>query len=327
MIVVTGGTGHVGNVLLRHLAAQGTTGVHVLVRSTSNTAPIAGLDVRLVEGDVCDYESLVTAFRGADVVYHLAGIVSISGGGYERLRKANVEGTRNVLAACRDAGVGRLVYASSVHAFVRLPHGTCLTEETPIDPTQAHGVYDRTKAEATLLVLEAAKQGLDVVIVYPSGIIGPYDFRPSHTGAMVLASARGRLGAYVKGAYNFVDVRDVAQGLVAAAEKGRPGEAYLLTGYEISVRDLLQTVARFGGTHAPRVRLPLGFTQAVSFIIPAYYRVTRQQPLFTTYSLGVVSSNCWMSNEKARRELGFSPRPLEETLEDTVRWFREQGML
>jgi len=327
MIVVTGATGFVGNVLLRELVAGGAKDVRALVRAGRPTRTIADLPVEVVAGDILDYDSLARAFRGADVVYHTAGIVSIGSGGYEKMRETNVGGTRNVLAACREAGVGRLVYTSSVHAFVRPPKGVCLTKAADIDPDRAYGAYDRTKAEATLLVRQAVAEGLDAVVLHPTGIIGPYDFRPSDTGEMVLACAQHRLGAYVHGAYDFVDARDVARGLIAAAEKGRRGESYLLAGHETSVKDLLHTIELASGVPAPRLRLPVRFVRAVSFLIPVYYRLTRQRPLFTRYSLEVITSGCDMSNEKAVRELGFSPRPLRETIEDTVAWFKEQRML
>lgn len=335
MIVVTGATGLVGNALLRRLAAireDGVTGplagpVRTIVRRGSNASSIAGLGVEVVEGDTRDLDSLVAAFRGADVVFHLAGFISIGRDTLESLRAVNVAGTKNVLEACRVAGIRRLVYASSIHAFVEPPMGTCTTESTPIDPERARGAYAKTKAEATQLVLAAARQGLDVVIVFPSGILGPYDFRPSPTGAMVLAAVRRKLGAYVDGAYNFVDVRDVADGLVAALERGRPGEGYILAGDEITVYDLLHTIEEVSGSPAPRLHLNFNLVRGVSFLIPAYYWATRQTPLFTKYSLDVISSNCAMSSAKARAELGYRPRPLRETLDDTVRWFQEQGML
>ena len=283
--------------------------------------------MEVVEADVRRYDSLLQAFRGADVVFHVAGIVSIAGGGFKRLQETNVGGTRNVLAACREAGVRRLIYTSSVHAFVDWPVGTCLEETTVIDPLRVRAPYAKTKAEATLLVLDATKQGLDAVVVFPTGIIGPHDFRPSDTGQLVLECSRGRLKASVPGAYNFVDVRDVAQGLMAAAKKGRAGEGYILAGHEITVGDLLQRVELITGEPAPSLCLPLGFVRALSFLFPAYYWITRERPLFTTYSLDVISSNCFMSHEKADRELGFSPRPFRETMEDTLRWFRGQGSL
>jgi dihydroflavonol-4-reductase len=327
MIVVTGAGGHVGNVLLRQLVALGAGPVRGTLRPGGSTKATVGLDVEVIEADVRDNESLLRAFQGADVVFHTAGIVSITRGGSKRLKETNVDGTRNVLAACRKAGVGRLVYTSSVHAFAEPPPGTCLDEAQTIDPSRAIGAYARTKAEATLLVLDAAADGFDAVVVYPSAIRGHHDFRPSHTGALIAACSRGALKAFVPGAYNFVDVRDVAHGLVAAAEKGRRGEGYIVAGNEITVSELLHALARATGAPPPRWQVPFGLVRSLSFLFPAYYWATRQRPLFTTYSLNVIASNCSMSSEKAHRELGFSPRALRETIQDTVRWFTEQGML
>jgi dihydroflavonol-4-reductase len=327
MIVVTGGTGHLGNALLHALAAEGTTDVRVLVRRGRSSAAITDLGLQMVDADIRDYESLVRAFQGADVVYHVAGIVSIAETGLKRLRETNVEGTRNVVNACREVGVRRLVYTSSVHAFVEPASGTYLRETCDIDPERVRGPYARTKAEATRIVLEAVREGMDAVIVFPSAIIGPYDSRPSHLGQLMLDSARGHLPAAVRGAYDFVDVRDVAQGLIAAAREGRRGEGYILGGHRVTIDGLLKTVELITGARAPRLCLPLGFAKTVSVFMPAYYRVRRQQPRFTTYSLHVVSSNSLMSHEKAERELGFSPRPFEETVRDGLQWFQEQGML
>lgn len=335
MIVVTGATGHVGNALLRALAERRARGaetgfggpLRALVRRQSDTSSLNGLDVELVEADLGEVTSVAEAFRGADAVFHVAGLISIGGERLERLRTTNVQGTQNVIEACRLAGVRRLVYTSSVHAFVEPPHGTPTDESTPIDPARAHGAYGKTKAAATQSVFAAAQEGLDAVVVFPSGIIGPYDFRPSHTGQFILSVLRRRLGAYVDGAYNFVDVRDVAAGLIAALERGRSGEGYLLAGHEVSVIELLRTIEELSGVPAPRLRLHFGFVRAVSFLTPAYYRITRQKRVFTTYSLDVIASNCCMDSSKAARELGFSPRPLRETLDDTIRWFRQQEML
>jgi dihydroflavonol-4-reductase len=312
---------------VRTLVAEGAGPVRALARPTSDLTPLAGLDVEMVTGDVHDHASLVRAFAGADVVFHLAGIVSIARGGFRKLQKTNVEGTRNVLSACREAGARRLVYCSSIHAFAVPPPGTGLTEESLVDPSRASGSYDRSKAEATLVVREAIGQGLDAVMIFPTGVIGPYDYRPSHTGELIIQSARGRLGAYLDGAYDFVDVRDVAAGLSAAAAKGRAGEGYILAGHNVTVWDLLHTIEAVTGTPAPRLHMPFRLVRAVSFLIPVYYWATRQKPLFTTYSLDVISSGCTMINEKAERELGYRPRPFRETMEDTVRWFREQRML
>jgi len=332
MIAITGAAGHVGNALVRALVERqkdnATGPVRAVVRPGRDTSScFAGLDVEVVEADLLNPSAVAKALAGADVVFHLAGIVSITKERFERLHEANVTGTRNVLAACRAAKVGRLVYTSSIHAFVEPPRGTCTDETTPIDPDLVHSPYAKTKAEATQLVFDAARQGLDAVVVFPSGIIGPYDFRPSQTGQLVLDLARGRVKAWVDGGYNFVDVRDVAEGIIAASQYGGQGEGYVLSGEEIRVWDLFQTVAELSGTPAPRLHVNMRLLRALSPLIPLYYWATRQEPLFTSMSLEVICSNCAMSCAKAQRELGFSPRPLRDTLGDTVGWFREQGRL
>jgi len=334
VIAVTGATGLVGSALVRRLTAPHTNGntgaprtvVRAVVRRGRDTSSISGL-AEIVEGDIEDVDSLLRAFRGAEVVFHLAGEVSISTRGFEALYRTNVQGTKNVIEACKLAGVGRLVYTSSVHALVEPPPGTCLDETSPVDPKLTIGPYAKTKAEATQLVLAAAHDGLDTVVTYPSGIIGPYDFRPSRLGQVIISCVKRRLGAYVDGGYDFVDSRDVAEGLVAAWKRGRTGEGYILCGTMVSVRQLLETVEAVSGVPAPRLRLNFRFVRSVSRLIPLYYWLTRQMPLFTTYSLDVLQSNCEMRCDKAKRELGYSPRPFRETIADSVAWFKERGML
>jgi dihydroflavonol-4-reductase len=327
MIVVTGATGLVGNALLRALGERGLGPVRALVRPGRDLSCLAGLDVEVVRGDTRDLASLVAAFQGADAVIHLAGMIKITREKLGRLREVNVEGTKNVISACRTAGVRRLVYTSSIHAFAEPAKGVCTDETTPIDPRLVFGNYGKTKAEATQLVFAAAREGLDAVIVFPSGIIGPYDWRPSETGQFIVDACRGKIPATVDGGYNFVDSRDVADGLIGALERGRTGEGYILAGHEITVLDLFHELEQLSGTPKPRMHLDIRLVRAVAPLIPAYYWITRQRPLFTTYSLRVISSNCEMSSEKASSELGYSPRPLRQTLGDTVRWFTDQGLV
>ncbi len=327
MLVVTGAAGFMGNVLVRALLDAGEGPVRSLLRPTSDPLSLAGLDTEIVHGDINDPASLAAAFTGADTVYHVAGMVSITRGGLARLREINVEGTRNVLAAARETGVRRLVYCSSIHAFAVPPGGGCIDEETPVDPARSTGSYDKSKAEATLLVRQAAAEGLDAVMVHPTGILGPYDFRPSPMGELILQATRGRIPAFVDGAYNFVDVRDVAAGMLAAAARGTRGSGYILAGNNVTVKDLLQTIEAVTGTPAPRMKVPIGLLKSISFLFPAYYWAIREKPLFTKYSLDTISSGCEMDNEKAARELGYQPRPFRETVEDAVRWFRKNGML
>jgi len=322
MILVTGATGHIGNVLVRKLIAQGEK-VRALVWRGEDTAPIEGLEIEPVEGDVLDVESLRQALKGVEKVFHLAGIISIMPGENSLVRRVNVEGTRNMLATARQAGVRRLVYTSSIHAIRRVPEGVTIDEQLPFDPENPYGAYDRSKAEASLEVQKAVADGLDAVIVCPTGVIGPYDFRDSEMGSVIRDAALGHTSPYVDGAYDFVDVRDVADGMILAEAKGLAGESYILSGQRISVRYLLETVREVSGRAFTRIKVPFHLAEFAARFTPYYYRWTHARPRFTPYSLEVLQSNSHISHAKATRELGYHPRNLYESLTDTARWFLE----
>jgi dihydroflavonol-4-reductase len=326
LTVVTGASGHLGNNLLRALLERGQQ-VRALVLPKDDPRPLAGLAVEQVEGDVRDMGSLMWAFRNADVVYHLAGIITISPGRAALLQQVNVQGTRNVVQAAMRSGVRRLVYTASIHAIVEPPQGTVIDEGMPFDPDLIPTEYGRSKAQAARVVLDGVAQGLDAVIGCPSGIVGPYDYVPSEFGRLILNVARRRLPAYVRGAYDFVDVRDVAQGLLAAGERGRRGESYILSGERATVAQLMAWIEEASGVRAPRLGLPARLARRVAYLAGHYARISGTKPLFTAESVDILGSNCCISHEKAGRELGFSPRPLRETIIDTVHWFRETGML
>ena len=321
-IIVTGATGHIGNVLVRKLVEKGGK-VRALILPGEDTSPLNGLDVEQVPGDVLDSSSLWESFRGVQGVFHLAGIISIMPGENPLVRRVNVEGTVNVLKAARKTGVEWLVYTSSIHALARLPHGTTVDESTPYDPGNPYGAYDQSKAQATLEVQKAAKAGLNAVIACPTGVIGPYDFRGSMMGNVIRSAALRKLTPYVDGAYDFVDVRDVADGLIAAAEKGNAGSSYILSGQRISVRCLLDTVHEITGRGFPRFTVPLSLAEFVARFTPLYYLLSHASPRFTPYSLEVLQSNSFISHEKATRELGYHPRPLYESIQDAIHWYLE----
>ncbi len=326
MSVVTGATGHVGNVLVRELVRRGQR-VKAIVHPSETTEAIAGLDVEVVRADVRSFGSLLTAFAGADLVYHLAGIITISGGQARLLHEVNVLGARNVGQACLKAGVRRLVYTSSVHALEEPPHGVPLCETTEFRPDALDGDYAKSKARASIEIRKCGERGLDAVMAFPSGIIGPYDFRLSEMGHLFTDFARGRLKAYVDGAYDFVDVRDVVAGLILAAEKGWRGEGYILSGERVSVKGLLTLLEQITGVRSKARRLPLRIARFAARFAPAYYRLRRAKPRFTSYSLRVLASNCLMSHAKAARELGYAPRPLRESVRDTIEWLVAAGRL
>jgi dihydroflavonol-4-reductase len=327
MIVVTGATGHIGNVLVRQLTANGKA-VRALVMPDDDLRPISGLDSEVVYGDVTDLASLELAFTGADIVFHLAGIVTIMPGMARVLERVNVGGVRNVAAACRAIGVRRLVYTSSVHAIAEPPLGTPIDESQPFDPDRVLGDYARSKARATLLLLdEVAKGGLDAVVCCPTGVIGPWDYGISNVGQLILDFASGQLKSYVSGAYDFVDVRDVAQGLSLAAEKGQRGRHYIFSGTQIQVLELMKELEKDIGYPAPTFRIPPATARAAGVLASAYYRLLRRRPVFTAYSIDVLRSNSQVSSARARGELGFTTRPWQESIRDHVKWFRAEGML
>jgi dihydroflavonol-4-reductase len=233
-----------------------------------------------------------------------------------------------VIAACRANGVRRLVYTSSIHAIAEPPHGTVIDESQPFDPDRVLGDYARSKARATLLLLdEVHKGGLDAVICCPTGVIGPWDYGVSNIGQLILDFASGHLKSYVSGAYDFVDVRDVARGLILVAEKGQMGRHYIFSGAQVQVPELMEKLARDIGYPAPTYRIPSVVARTAGVLASIYYRLLRRRPVFTAYSIDVLRSNSLVSSARARDELGFASRPWQESIRDQVEWFRTEGLL
>jgi len=322
MWLVTGATGHVGNVLVRKLLERGEK-VRALILPGESRESIHGLDVEALEGDILDFEALVKAMQGVRGVFHLAGVISIMPGPNPFVHKVNVDGTKNILRAAKKAKINKLVYTSSIHAIQRVEEGV-IDERVPYDMHNPYGAYDRSKAEATLDVLNAAHAGLEAVVVCPTGVIGPYDFRDSMMGAVIHDAARSKPTLYVDGAYDFVDVRDVADGLISAAENGKRGESYILSGQKISVRYLLETVREITGKNFFQMKIPFDLAKFAALFTPMYYALAKETPRFTPYSLEVLQSNSNISHAKATRELDYKPRPLYESISDAVGWFMEK---
>jgi dihydroflavonol-4-reductase len=327
MIVVTGATGHIGNVLIRELVTRRQI-VRALVLPDDDCRPLASLEIEIVRGNVTDLKSLESTFVGADIVFHLAGIVTIMPSMKKLLERVNVGGVRNVATACRNSGVRRLVYTSSVHAIAEPPRGTIIDESQPFDPDRVLGDYARSKARATLLLLdEVRKGGLDAVVCCPTGVIGPWDYGISNIGQLMLDFASGHLKSYVRGAYDFVDVRDVARGLILAAEKGQSGRHYIFSGAQVQVPELMKELERNIGYPAPTYEIPPTIARAAGVLASVYYRLIRRKPVFTAYSIDVLRSNSQVSSTRARKELGFTARPWQDSIRDQVEWFRAEGML
>lgn len=326
MNLVTGATGHIGNVVIRELLLRGQK-VRAFILRGEDITPLKDLDIEIIDGDILDPESVEKAMRGVRTVYHLAGMISIMPGEYEKMRRINVEGTRNILVACRKRHVRKLVYTSSIHALRRIPEGTVIDESVGFDPENHMGDYDRTKAEASLAVLQAAREGFDAVIVCPTGVIGPYDYRKSEMGSLLLEFMKNKPSVLIEGSYDFVDVRDVARGHVLAGEKGRRGEVYILSGERIQLTQLKAMVNEKVNHNFPAIKLPFSLAMFIANFTPFFYRMTGSKAKFTRYSLETVMGNSNFCCSKARTELGYKARALENTVDDTLRWFMDNQKL
>jgi dihydroflavonol-4-reductase len=290
--------------------------------------PLNNLNVDIIRGNITNLPELISAFTGVDIVFHLAGIVTIMPGMAEILQRVNVGGIHNIITACSDTGVRRLVYTSSIHAVAEPPHGTVIDESQPFDPDRVLGDYARSKARASLLLIEEInKGGLDAVICCPTGVIGPFDYGISNIGQLILDFASGHLKSYVSGAYDFVDVRDVARGLILASKKGKTGRHYIFSGAQVQIQELMDELAVDIGYPAPTYRIPAAIARTAGVLASLYYRLLRRRPVFTAYSIDVLRSNSQVSSARAHEELGFTARPWRESIQDHVAWFRTEGIL
>jgi dihydroflavonol-4-reductase len=321
-ILVTGASGHVGANLVRALLAQGQQ-VRALVHHDRRA--LEGLDVEIVEGDICQPDSLERAVAGADLVYHTAAYISLRTDDWLLSRYVNVHGTRNVVEACLRAGVRRLVHFSSIHALDHESQSGTIDETCPLVDDHCPP-YDRSKAAGEREVQAGIAQGLDAIIIRPTAVIGPYDFRPSHLGQVLLSLAQGTMPALVTGGFDWVDVRDVVKGALRAVERAPSGASYLLSGHWVSVVDLAATAADITGRPAPRFVCPLPLARVGAPFATAFAWLTGTRPLFTSVSLRALRLTSPVSHDRAGRELGYEPRPFADTIADTLAWFREQGL-
>jgi len=323
MAVVTGAGGHLGGNLIRALLAEGQKVRAVDLRWTR---ALDGLDLDWCPVDLREPASIRDALAGADVVYHLAAVISITGDPEGRVWSTNVGGVVNLAEAALECGVRRVVHCSSVHAFDIELYGGSLDESRPRSVRARLPVYDRSKAAGESELRAWIEKGLDAVILNPTALIGPYDFEPSRMGRFFLALWRRDLRALVDGAFDWVDVRDVATALMAAASGGRSGESYLVAGHRLSLRELAQIAAHVTGVEAPPLVVPMAVAQLGAWLLSARGRwVSESAPLFTSESLHALRNCPHIVSRKAELELGHRPRPPEATLTDLYRWFEQAG--
>ncbi len=326
-VLITGGTGFVGSAIARRLLDAGLE-VRALARRGANRANLEGLPVEIVEGDLLDPASLARAAKGCTAVFHAAADYRLWLPNPAEIYECNVEGTRNVMIAALEAGVARVVYTSSVATLGLKEGGVPSDEDTPVSIADMIGHYKRSKflAESEVKRL-AAQEGVPVVIVNPSAPVGPRDIKPTPTGRMIVEAAAGRMPAYVETGLNVVHVEDVAEGHLRAYERGRVGERYVLGGTNMTLREILTEIAVLTGRSPPRIRLPHNVVMPIAYVAEAAAKLTGSEPVATRDSVRMAKKLMYYSSDKARRELGFQPRPARAAFAAAIRWFREHGYL
>lgn len=319
-IAVTGASGHIGNVVCRQLIEKGFR-VRALCRS--DTRALEGVNVEIVPGNVLDPASLEKLVEGCDAVIHCAAIISINGDPNGMVFKTNTEGPANVLAAAARAGLRRMIHVSSVHAVEELPHNQPFNEQRPYKKAGAYP-YDYSKAVGEQVLCGHAG-GPEIIIVRPSAVIGPFDFKPSELGAAMVRFMRRQIPALPEGGYNFVDVRDVASSIINALETGKSGQVYHLTGTYYSMKNFAQLFQKVTGIKTTRRVLPYRLMRPMARFMEGWAKMTGTPPLFTREAIDAVKNgHPDMDNSKAVRELGHQCRPLEESIRDFYKWYQNK---
>jgi len=324
---VTGASGFVGSAVARALIRSGY-GVRALVRRDSPRVNLDGLGLEIVEGDMRDAEAVAAAVQGVRYVFHVAADYRLWAPDPHQIMRTNLDGTRVVMTAARNAGVERIVYTSSVATLKLGEDGRPADETRPLSEQEAIGTYKRSKVAAERLVEDMVRrESLPAVIVNPSTPIGPRDVRPTPTGRIIIEAASGRMPAFVDTGLNLVHVDDVATGHVAALNRGRIGERYILGGENLGLADLLARIAFLTGRRPPRLRLPRALVYPLAFAAESVARITRREPFVTLDGLRMAKYKMFFTSAKAQRELGYTSRPVDDALRDALEWFRAQGYL
>jgi dihydroflavonol-4-reductase len=324
--LVTGASGFVGSAVARALVARGVE-VRALVRASSPQQHLAGLDIEFVTGDLRDAQSVRQAMAGARWLFHVAADYRLWARDPSEIVENNVTGTRIVMEEAQRAGVERIVYTSSVATLECRAGGEAADESRQVPEGETIGAYKRSKLLAEKLVEEMVARGLPAVIVNPSTPIGPRDVKPTPTGRLIFEAAAGRVPAFVDTGLNMVHVDDVAAGHIAALERGRLGERYILGGQNASLSEILGVVAQQTGRRAPRVKIPRAVIYPIAIAAEAVANRTGREPFITVDGLRMSKKRMFFTAAKAERELGYRARPYAEGIKDAIDWFRQAGRL
>lgn len=321
--LVTGAAGFLGSHVARQLVARGET-VRVLMRASSSNRAISDLPLEYVTGDLRDVASLERAMAGVRQVYHVAADYRLWAKKSQEIYDSNVGGTKNLLAAAKHAGVEQLIYTSTV-ATIAVDRPELPNEFTDAKLEEMVGHYKRSKWMAEREVLQAAKEGLPVIVAMPTTPVGPWDWKPTPTGKIILDFLNGKMPGYVETGLNFVGVEECAAGHLLAAERGKAGERYLLGAENLTLKELLDTLAKITGLRAPGMKIPHGVALGVAYLETAFSRLVGKEPQIPVEGVKIARHKMFVDASRAQRELGFQPGPVAAALERAVRWYQANG--
>ena len=325
--LVTGANGHLGSTIINLLLKEKKN-----IRAFVLENDVLHLDkkVEIIRGNITDKKSIYPLFKDLEnkevIVIHCAGIVTIASKFDQKVYDVNVVGTKNIADVALEYKVKKFIHVSSVHAILE-EKNRIIKEVDKFYPDKVEGLYAKTKAEASNYILDMSKKGLNAIVVHPSGIIGPGNYGKGHLSQLIIDYLNNRLTAIVKGGYDFVDVRDVADGILKAIEKGRVGECYILSNRYFEIKEIINLLHEVTNHKPIKTILPNWFAKLTAPIAELYYKILKQPPLYTSYSIYTLSTNSHFSHEKATKEIDYNPRDMKETLKDTVDWLKKIGRI
>jgi dihydroflavonol-4-reductase len=323
--LVTGASGFLGSHVARKLVAAGEP-VRVLMRPSSTNRAVADLSLEYVTGDLRDPASLDRALSGVQHVFHVAADYRLWARKSREIYDSNVGGTKNILEAARRAKIEKFIYTSTV-ATMAVDRPELPTEATEARLEEMVGHYKRSKWMAEREVLNSVKEGLPVVVVMPTTPVGPGDWKPTPTGKIILDFLNGKMPGYVETGLNFVGAEECAEGHLLVAEKGKIGERYLLGAENLTLKALLDLLAKITGLPAPRLKIPHGVALGVAYASTAFSRLTGREPQIPVEGVKIAQHRMFVDCSRAQRELGFKPGPVADALERAVRWYADNGYI
>ncbi|MCK9289605.1 MAG: NAD-dependent epimerase/dehydratase family protein [Acholeplasmataceae bacterium] len=325
--IITGATGFIGRVLVNDLLDLDYENIKVVSRKANNLEIFKGKKLKSIVGDINDKKFLRTIITNNSVVFHLAGIVDIKSKKDDLVYQVNYQGTKNIIDVCLEKDVKKLIYSSSSSAININSKKQEIKEPKEFNVKKLVGDYAKSKALATAYLFSKIKEGLKAVVLYPTAVFGPYDYHISKITEVLVDYYHKKRFFYLKGCYNFVDVRDVSKALIKAYLKGHIGEGYLIGGNKVTLKEMFVIINGIMGKKKMPIKIPLFIVKLFLPFLEFAYLIRKKTPIFSRTSLKALTENCNFNIEKAYSELDYQPRPIEESFSDTINWLKENNYL